>query len=348
MDGYALRHGDIPSVPCTLTLIGESAAGHAFAGNLADGQTVRIFTGAALPEGADCIVMQEDCTRDGTTITIHRQPSPGQHVRRRGLDFTKGKIGLPRGQRLSIRDMGLAAAMDHARLPVHRRPRVAIISTGDELAAPGTQAPPEAIVASNNLVLSAFIQAEGAEAVDFGIIPDRMDETSAAIRRARDEGFDILVTTGGASVGDHDLIHRALTEEGVDMGVWKIAMRPGKPFMTGDLGQTRILGLPGNPVSTYVCAILFLRPLIRLLSGRQDLALVTEPARLGRAMKPNDLREDYVRATLDEHQGEMRVTPAPVQDSSMLSVLAAANALILRPPFDPAKNEGDLVQIIRL
>jgi molybdopterin molybdotransferase len=303
-----------------------------------------------MPEGADTIVIQENTQRDGETIVIEKGERAGRHIRRAGLDFAEGQRLLLAGRRLTISELALAAAMDHAAVPVIRRPRVAIFSTGDELVPPGfaTLAPGQ-IVSSNGLALAAMARAEGGLTLDLGIVPDRLDDTIAAVRRARDWGADILVTTGGASVGDYDLVQPALTAEGMKLSFWKVALRPGKPLMHGRLGAMRVLGLPGNPVSAYVCALLFMVPLLRRLSGRTDLATETQTAVLGRDLPANDERQDYMRATLaNGNDGASVATPLTVQDSSMMSGLAKAGCLVVRKPHAPAARAGEECTVIPL
>ena len=264
---------------------------------------------------------------------------------------------LHKGRRLADRDLSLAAGMNHPLLPVVRRPKVALLATGDELVMPGEKLSPGQIVYSNGYALRALARAEGAETIDLGIAGDTLEATTLAIRAARDAGADILVTTGGASVGDHDLVKQALEAEGVTMAFWRIAMRPGKPMMHGLLdaargpmgGPMRVLGLPGNPVSSYVCAFLFMVPLIRTLSGRIDIHHATEIARLGCDLKPNDQRADYLRARLDRDEtGALVAMPVSHQDSSLLGNLSVAQGLLLRAPFAEAASAGDRCEVIRL
>lgn len=345
MDGYALRAAETPGA---LRVVGESAAGHPFSRTLAPGEAVRIFTGAAIPQGADAILVQEDARREGDLVHVATSVATGRHVRAAGLDFHEGEACLLAGTLLTPRAIGLAAAMNHGRIPVHRRPRVAILSTGDELVAPGMDPGPDGIVSSNAMVLAAGLSAVGAAAVDLGICPDRLDLTRAAIESARAAGHDILVTSGGASVGDHDHVQRALADLGADMGFWKIAMRPGKPMMLGRLGGLRVIGLPGNPVSTYVCMEIFVAPLVRKLSGLADIGPWYEEAVLGVPLPGNDLRADHLRATLAVENGALVATPHPVQDSSMIRVLARSNCLILRDAYAPPAEKGAPCRIIRL
>lgn len=349
MDGYAVRGADLTSVPVRLRLVGEVPAGRVFERPLVAGEAVRILTGGVVPAGADTIIIQENTRREGEAVIVHSGEPPGRYIRRAGLDFCAGDLLLRAGRRLTVRDLALAAAMNHAVVPVRRRPRVAVLSTGDELRPPGSALGPGQIISSNGLALAALARAEGATALDFGVVPDRLDATVAAIRRARDWGADVLLTAGGASVGDYDLVQDALTTEGMALSFWKVALRPGKPLMHARLGTISVLGLPGNPVSAQVCALLFLVPLLRHLQGRGDLMLATETARLGRDMPANDERQDYVRGTLaDGIDGVPIVTPLGVQDSSLMRGLAGADALLIRPPHAPAAAAGAPSTILRL
>ena len=262
-------------------MIGEVAAGRPFERTVGAGEAVRIFTGGVIPDGADAVIIQEDTRVDGDHIAITEAAATGRHIRAAGVDFREGDVLLTAGSRLSDRALSLAAAMNYPELAVHRRPKVAVLATGDELVMPGSKPGPGQIVYSNGYALRALARAEGAETVDLGVAADTLEATTAGIRRARETEADILITTGGASVGDHDLVKQSLEAEGVRMAFWRIAMRPGKPMMHGRLGAMRVIGLPGNPVSSYVCAFLFLVPLIRALSGRKTIHHVrtTRPAR---------------------------------------------------------------------
>jgi molybdopterin molybdotransferase len=349
MDGYAVRSADASSVAARLKVIGEVAAGRPFQETVGKGEAVRIFTGGVIPEGADAIIIQEDTVVEGGGITITEAAIAGRHLRPAGVDFRKGDVLLTRGTHLTDRDLSLAAGMNYAELPVRRRPKVAILATGDELVMPGSNPGPGQIVYSNGYALRALARQEGAETIDLGIAADSVEATTLGIRRARDSGADILITTGGASVGDHDLVKQSLEAEGVAMAFWRIAMRPGKPMMHGRLGALRVIGLPGNPVSAYVCGFLFLAPLIRALSGRTDIHHAHETALLGRDVAANDMREDYLRARLEVRKdGETVATPVDHQDSSLLANLAAARALVIRPPFAPAARAGSPCDILRL
>jgi molybdopterin molybdotransferase len=349
MDGYAVRAADVAKAPVRLALIGEVAAGHPFEGAIRPGEAARIFTGGVLPPGADTIVIQENAVREGDTVVIAESASKGKHVRVRGLDFERGSVLLARGHRLTDRDLALAAAMNHPTLPVHRRAKVAVLATGDELVMPGTTPGFGEIVYSNGYATMALARHEGCEVVDLGIVPDRLPETVAGVRRARDIGADILVTSGGASVGDYDLVQKALAAEGLALSFWKVALRPGRPMMHGRLGAMHVLGLPGNPVSSYVCAVLFLVPLMRRLVGRGDIAPTLDVARLGCDLPANDERADYLRATLAPGPDGMSVaTPAAEQDSSMLTRLAGADCLLVRQPHAPAARAGEPCTIIKL
>jgi molybdopterin molybdotransferase len=349
MDGYAVRAEDVASVPTRLMMIGEVAAGRPFEGTVGPGQAARIFTGGVMPSGADTVVIQERAAREGDSVIVTSPARPRANVRLAALDFAQGNVLLHRGRRLTGRDVALAAAMNHAMIPVHRRPKVAILATGDELVAPGTTPGPGQIVYSNGFALAAMASDEGAEVLDLGIVADRVDATVAAIERARALHADVLVTTGGASVGDYDLVQTALTSQGMELAFWRIALRPGRPMMHGRLGSMRVLGLPGNPVSAFVCGFLFLMPLIRQLTGRSDLNAPTESVMLGSALPENDERTDYLRASLEKNtDGEWTATPAQIQDSSMLVPLAKADCLVIRAPFAPAAPAGSRCTIVKL
>jgi len=349
MDGYAVRAADVASAPVTLKIAGEVAAGRPFAGEVHRGEAARIFTGGVVPPGADTIVIQENTSRDGERVVVNKSERAGRHIRSAGLDFKEGEVLLPRGQRLTDRDVMLAAAMSHPALPVHRRPKVAVFATGDELKPPGSALGPGEIVYSNGFALMALARNEGAAVTDLGIVPDKVEATADAIRRARDAGADVLVSTGGASVGDYDLVQRGLKAEGLELSFWRVALRPGRPMMNGRLGATHVLGLPGNPVSAYVCAFLFLVPLLRRLAGRTDLEAPRESALLGSDLPENDERADYLRATLASGpDGTFVATPIKIQDSSMMAALAKAHCLVVREAFAPAAKAGSRCVILRL
>ena len=349
MDGYAVRALDIAKVPARLKLVGEVAAGHPFNGSVGAGEAARIFTGGLLPRGSDTIVVQENTAREGQFVMVTVSASRGRHVRIEGLDFRRGAILLAKGLRLSDRDLALAAAMNHPSLAVHRRPKLAVLATGDELVMPGSSPAAGEIVYSNGYAIMAMARREGCDLIDLGIVPDRLDKTVDAVRRAREQGADILATSGGASVGEHDLIRSALASEGLALSFWRVAMRPGRPMLHGRLGAMHVLGLPGNPVSAYVCSVLFLVPLIRRLAGRCDVESVLETALLGCNLPENDERADYLRASLTADPAGIAVaTPAPVQDSSMLASLAAADCLLIRDPYAPAAQAGSRCRILRL
>ncbi len=348
MDGYAVRAADVTQAPVRLALIGEVAAGHPFEGEVKAGQAARIFTGGVMPKGADTVVIQEITAREGETVTIQKPTAKGRNVRDCGIDFVQGQPLLRKGCRLSDRDLMLAAAMNYPALSVHRRPKVAVLGTGDELVAPGSTPSPGEIVYSNGFALAAMARNEGAEVSDLGIAPDRVEDIAAAVRRARDGGADILLTSGGASVGEHDLVQRALKAEGLDLSFWRVALRPGRPMLHGRLGALQVLGVPGNPVSSYVCAFLFLVPLIRRLAGREDIERVPEPARLGRDLPANDERADYMRAALSTGPDGPIATPLPNQDSSLMAPLAEADCLLIREPNAPAAAAGSPCVILKL
>ncbi|BCP53234.1 molybdopterin molybdenumtransferase MoeA [Kaistia sp. 32K] len=349
MDGYAVRSVDVASLPTTLTLIGAAPAGHAYGGVVGENQTVRIFTGAPVPAGADAILLQEDTVveSDGR-IRATETVKPQQHIRAKGLDFVAGQPMLAAGTRLGMRQLSLAAALNHGHVAVRAKPLVAIIATGDELVPPGSPIGPNQIVASNSFGIAGLVETLGGAVLDLGIVPDDRAALAAAIDRAAASGADILVTLGGASVGEHDIVREVLVGRGMELDFWKIAMRPGKPLMFGRIGAMRVLGLPGNPVSSLVCGLLFLKPLIQRLLGL-ELVDETEAAELGGPVRENDRRQDYVRASLvDLPDGRRIATPLPRQDSSMLSTFAQAICLIVRPPFAAAEPESAPCRILRL
>ena len=347
MDGYAVRAADATD-GAVLRVIGSAPAGHPFAGSVGPGETVRIFTGSLVPAGADGILLQEDSTPAGEgAIRVGETVRQGRWIRRKGLDFAAGEALLPAGRRLTARDIGLAAASNHAWLTVHRAPRVGILATGDEIALPGDPLPAGGIVSSNAHALAALVRSAGGAPVVLPIAPD--DRAAIADAAAAARSCDLLVTTGGASVGDHDLVQAALGPEGFALDFWQIAMRPGKPLIWGRLGATPVLGLPGNPVSALVCAVIFLLPALQRLSGQAATPPRTVFARAGAALAANDRRHDHLRATLSrDAAGHLVATPFPTQDSSMLKTLARADALILRAPHAPALPAGSEVEAIPL
>ncbi|WP_338016705.1 molybdopterin molybdotransferase MoeA [Oleomonas cavernae] len=347
MDGWAVRAADAATAPVTLEIIGESAAGRGFDGTVAAGTAVRIFTGAPVPAGADAVVLQEDATRDGDRVTLAQAATLGRHIRRAGLDFQTGAVVIDAGRRLSVRDIALAAAADVPLVQVHRRPRIACLATGDELVRPGEARGPHQIVDAGSIALAALIERAGGIAIDLGIARD--DPADLSAKAAGAAGADLLVTLGGASVGDHDLIAKVLAQDGADLDFWKIAMRPGKPLMFGRFGDVPLLGLPGNPVSSLIGALLFLLPAVARLSGLPGHGPATVEAVAAAAFAANDRRQDYIRATATHGQdGRLLVTPLPVQDSSQLSALARADVLVVRPPLAPAAAAGDILPAIPL
>lgn len=345
MDGYAIRFADLPG---PWTVIGESAAGHGFPGAIATKEAVRIFTGAALPDGADTIVVQEDTRRDGGALMLIGEgpPNRGTHIRKAGIDFAVGDRLASSGTCVTPALIGLLASGGHANLPVRRRPRIVLLATGNELVPPGVEPGAGQIVSSNGVMLAALLARAGADVIDAGIIRDDRQTIEAAIASA--SGADVLVTIGGASVGDHDLVLPALRGVGATIDFWKVAIKPGKPMLAGALGDTRVIGLPGNPVSAFVCATLFLIPLVRRLGGADDPLPHSIDALLTRPLSANGSRRDHLRARLDRVDDHWCVTPANNQDSSMLSTLTASNALIVRPPDAPAVTPGERVPVLPL
>ena len=347
MDGYAVRAADVAEAPVTLACIGAAPAGAAFEGTLGPGQAVRIFTGGPMPRGADSVVIQEDTKADGEQVEVQESVTAGRYVRPAGLDFRAGDEGVAAGRRLSVRDIGLAAAMNVPWLQVTRRPRVALLATGDEVVMPGEPLGASQIIGSNSLALAAFVEACGGEAINLGIARDNLESLKGLATGAR--GADLLVTTGGVSVGEHDLVRDALTAEGFDLGFWKIAMRPGKPLLFGRIAGTPLLGLPGNPVSTLVCATVFLRPALEALLGLAELERPPETALLAADLAANDRRQDYLRARLSrDSQGRRLAAPFARQDSSMMATLAEADCLVVRAPHAPAAKAGTPVEILPL
>jgi molybdopterin molybdotransferase len=345
MDGYAVRAADVVQVPATLAVVGNVPAGGAYDRRVGPGEAVRIFTGAPVPDGADAIVIQEDTEASAGKVTVREAARPGQFVRPAGLDFRAGDVGIRAGRRLTARDIGLAAAMNVPWLKVHRRPRVAVLATGDEVVMPGTPIGRSQIVCSNGLSLAAVIAAAGGEPIDLGIAADNREALTAMAAGA--PGADMLVTTGGASVGEHDLIRDVLGEAGLAIDFWKIAMRPGKPLIFGAIKGTPMLGLPGNPVSTLVCATIFLLPGLEKMQGLPQTASPARHAILARPLPANDRRQDYLRATLSQGpDGALVATPFDKQDSSMLATLAHADCLVVRAPLAPAAKAGDRVEIV--
>lgn len=345
MDGFAVRHADVAAAPLRLDLIGESAAGHSFPGEVGAGQCVRISTGAPVPAGADCVIIQEDTDRDGSRIVVKEAGPAGQHIRRRGFDFAAGRLMIEAGRLLEARAIALAAAAGHGTLPVRRKPVVAILATGDELVEPGATPAADQIVSSNSYGLAAMVEAAGGSPRLLGIARDTRADLAAKISES--DGADILVTIGGASVGDHDLVGPMLKESGAVLDFWRIAMRPGKPLMFGLRGAQRVLGLPGNPVSCLLTARVFLVPLIRAMLGL-DAGTDLETAILSAPLEANGPRQHYMRASLTRRGAALpAVAPLVSQDSAALSLLASAGCVIVRPANAPALGAGSEVEILR-
>jgi molybdopterin molybdotransferase len=346
MDGYAVRAAEAID-GALLALEGEAAAGGAGGGVLAPGTARRIFTGGLVPAGADTILIQENAERAGEWVRVRVAAEADRHIRRRGQDFTTGTTMLGAGRRLSARDLGLAVALGHGAVPVRRRPRIGVAGTGNELVRPGVPPRPEQVPNSNVTALLAAVRAFGGEALDLGIVRDTPDALAALAERAR--GLDLLVTTGGASVGDHDLVKSALGTAGLELDFWKIAMRPGKPLLFGRLGDVPVLGLPGNPVSALVCTLLFVRAALDRLLDAAPAPLPLVDAELAAPLAANGERRDFMRARLErsDEDGRLAAHPAERQDSAMLATLAHADGLVVRPANDPAKPAGSLVKVLR-
>ncbi len=347
MDGYAVRASDVETLPARLRIIGEVPAGRPFEHRVDPGEAVRIFTGGVVPQGADLVVIQENTVREGNNVTITAAPGTNPYIRPKGFDFSNGERVLSAGSLLTPPALALAASLNAPEVAVRKRPRVAIMASGDELVKPGTTPEPGQIISSNNVGLAALVSALGAIPQDLGIARDTMADLRRTAGKAQDA--DILITLGGASVGDHDLVRPALEEMGLRLDFWRIAMRPGKPLMFGAMGDTKVLGLPGNPVSAFVCSHVFLRPMIARLLGARGDGGQTRRAVLAAPLGENDERQDYLRATLDHSaDGLPRATPFARQDSSLLKTLARADCLIVRPPFAPAARTGDRVCVMQL
>jgi len=347
MDGYAVRSADVTQAPTTLRVVGESAAGHPWSGKVSEGETARIFTGAHVPMGADAVVIQEDTDLGVPIVTVRASAQKGRHIRPKAQDFAANSVVLPRLSRLNPRQIGLVSAANVAEICVFRRPKVGVLSTGDEVVLPGTPLKEGQLASANGPALCAFITEKGGEALHLGIARDDPKSLLELIENAA--GLDMIVTSGGVSVGDHDLIQQTLSEAGLKVSFHKIAMRPGKPLLFGTLRNKPFMGLPGNPVSAMVCAILFLGPALDAMQGLPGDAPFTITAKLGADMKEGDTREDYVRATLTrDTDGSFIATPFPVQDSAMLSFFAQAGVLIIRKPNAAPAQKGEAVQAVIL
>jgi len=347
MDGYAVSVNDLATTPTSLTQIGVSAAGQGFSSKIETGQTVRIFTGAPVPEGANAIVIQEAVEISGDQVIVSDPVPTGKYIRPAGLDFKKGDVLLTAGTQLNYRNLALAAAMNLPWLKVIRKPRIAILSTGNELVLPGEPRGPDQIISSNSIGLAGMVAANGGLPINLGIAKDNPEAIKDIISNI--SGIDMLVTIGGASVGEYDLIKPVLGEEGLNIIFSRVAMRPGKPLIFGILSGFPMLGLPGNPVSAGITATLFLKPAMDKMLGAEATSHVTETATLGRDLDPNDKRQDYLRASVSiGKMGETIATPFSKQDSSMLATFAKAQCLVIRPPFAPALAAGQPVEIIRL
>lgn len=347
MDGYAVRYEDAVHAGAKLNVIGEAAAGHRFSGTVGVGQAVRIFTGAPVPLGADTVALQENVTRlNDTSIQLDQPAKPDAHIRKAGVDFSQGDVLLKTFRYMDYSAITLAASMNYDQVPVFGRPIVSVLATGDELVLPGQIPGPDQIIASNTFGIMAMAENSGAKVHDLGIAIDTLDAIKASVQEAIDKGSELLITIGGASVGDHDLVQKALKDMGMELEFWKIAMRPGKPLMFGKIGKMRVIGLPGNPASSLVTASLFVAPLIRKLSGR-DVATKIRKARCSVALKSNDHRQEYMRAHIVQaDDGDLVVTPFLRQDSSLVRVFAQANGLLIRAPNAPEAEIDTFCDVI--
>lgn len=347
MDGYAVKYKDASEIGATLRVVGESAAGHGFHGTFEDGETVRIFTGAPVPSSADTILIQENTEKqDDGFVKVTSPAQANRHIRLAGVDFSKDDVLLKQFREMDYSAITLAASMNYAEVEVYKKPLISVLATGDELVSPGEEPGLDQIIASNAYGVMAMCESAGADILDLGIAQDKLDVIKASVQKALDNDTDILVTIGGASVGDHDLVQQALTEMGMELNFWKIAMRPGKPLMYGKLGDMRVIGLPGNPASSLVTASLFLAPLVRKVAGRETTSPQTT-AKLTVDLPENDHRQEYMRAHIEtDENGEKTVTPFTRQDSSLVRVFADANGLLIRPPNAKAAVKGDISDII--
>ncbi len=344
MDGYAVVNAEAQA-GMTLKVIGESAAGDRFEGRVNSGEAVRIFTGAPVPEGADCILIQEDVIRDGDTITVRENRDTNPYIRPAGGDFIEGDI-ISAPRKLTASDIALLASMNIPEIPVTRKPVVALIANGNELVMPGENPGPDQIVCSNNFGLKALLEEHGAEVRMLPIARDTVDSLNQAMDLS--EGVDLVVTIGGASVGDHDLVHKVAVDRGMDLDFYKVAMQPGKPLMAGSMNGIPMVGLPGNPVSSMVCGHIFLRPMLNVMLGFAPAPLSREVAVLAQDVRQNGGREHYMRAKVELSATGMQITPFERQDSSLLTILGQSNALLVRPPNGGPLSKGASVEFVRM
>lgn len=347
MDGFAVNSSDLNELPVHLDIVGEAAAGHPFEGSIRAGQAVRIFTGAPVPEGADIVIMQENCNYSDDNVQINCTSLPQTHIRPAGFDFHEGEALIQEGVPLHYRHLALAAAMNYGELVVRRKPVVAILATGDELVKPGSSLKNGQIVSSIPDGVSRLIELSGGSVKFLGIASDRLSSLKEHLAQAQD--VDIILTIGGASVGDHDLVQQALVDLGMKLDFWKIAMRPGKPLMVGKLGKQQVIGVPGNPVSAHICSLVFLRPLLRAMLGVSPLYDDLRKAHLLHALDQNGPRQHYMRSlALYDDTGRFVVEPIENQDSSLLASFAKANALIVREPHAAALSKDETVPLLLL
>lgn len=345
MDGYAICAKNISNIPVKLKVVEKITAGHPKNVRIKGLECTRIFTGGIIPQGADSVIMQEEVKVDDTFIKLDRMVTPNSFIRKKGMDFKTGDILLNKGNIMNVRDMGLAASSNNATLSVYKKPKIAILSTGDEIVQPGAKILPGQIVSSNNISLSGLIDALGAEPIDLGTASDNIENIINKASLGSD--FQAIVTTGGISVGEKDLVQQSLLKAGLKIKFWKVAIRPGKPMMFGTLNSKAIFSLPGNPVSSIICALIFLAPAISKFLGRNITDSIEKEAILKNEIPANDSRQYYIRGRVNyDQKGHLNVRSLKLQDSAKISQLAFSNCLILRPPFSKKAKIGDKVKLL--
>ncbi len=341
MDGYAFKHDNNFKENHTLSILGKSPAGHDFNNSVNIGDAVKVYTGSVMPAGTDTVIIQENTKVAGTQLSLTKIPKKNENVRKKGFDFKLGETLIKKGTKLTPKHISLAASMNYTNLQTYQKPKIAIISNGDELVKPGSKNAEKKIISSNIYGIKAYAEQLGAIADDFGIAKDNLRSLREKIKKAG--SHDIIITIGGASVGEFDLVKESVRED-LDLRFWKIAMRPGKPLIYGRIGGAHLLGLPGNPVSAHVCCQLFLKPMINKFMNFKEEDLYVKEAKLKVDIEKNDERQDYIRAFYKDGY----VLPNKVQDSSSLSVLSSSNVYIVREPYAPLKKAGEVVKILKI